>query len=73
MQWRTDLPISRRAEMETVPSGVEIALLNSVMYEERSILRATLEMWIAANSDPIDGLKHDQRYWDHFQFYVIGD
>lgn len=71
--WRTEIPISRRAEMDTASSGIEIDLPKGIMYEENSILRAALEMWIAANSDPIAGLKHDKWYWDHFEFYVIGD
>lgn len=74
MQWQAEMRVSRAAELDTIPTGITLPIQEKIFVrEERDILRMVLEMWLAANSDPIDGLKHDQWYWDRFEICTIGD
>lgn len=51
MQWRTEIPVSRAAELDAIGSGIEVDInpRYTSVRDEREILIETIEGWLDLN------------------------
>jgi hypothetical protein len=46
MQWRAPICLSKRAELDVIPSGIEVDIESKYAYPQKQVLIDALDIWI---------------------------